>query len=1041
MKKKYLLLFTTLGIAIAGLGVCLGSEVLLPKIKANNTSFELEINKPLSIISNKCSVLTTRGSKIEFETNGTSTSNVIDLTSSQYLKNTTKICDINSIIITFTGSLSISYGNNLVNQNNAIFETINSNQEFSLLGSSNYFAIKASNNVSISSIKICYSCEDIALSNNLVFNDGFEDGNANEWESNNNCTFNVASSYAYSGNYGLKSTLNASCTQNRIERVFDTSNANSIFKPDTEYTISFMAKASGNAPIEGWLYFNHGTSGRTEIMSISSSYTSLSSSWKEVSLKFSYQIISGNLFVTYTRPHGAGETNKDCGAINGNYIKSIDTFFYSNNVSEIYMDDFKITSKSINTSNRIDLVHSTFNDGKVDGWQSDSETFRNYIHGTSNRIGRDYGEAVYRELNSYKASASTSNKNRVEYYYDNSDGIDGLNVDEWAYLDVTCRGSSSNINMYASIHYNGNTKDILLVNDSKSVMDVSHKTFSSQFKVNFIDNKIAITFKRPDMDNPVTEYGSIVVNNPHIDKIQLIITTTGSELDIKEVSLYKIATTPINEKSYDVKNRINDVLNDKSIKSVDVDECFRLYNLLPIDLRYEVTNIHELEDLARELHLKDGLYSASFNSSNIVKRYGVVSDIHGSDNITPGLQYLSSKGIETLLISGDICDGVEYYGTGTTEINKVKTQVLNGIGLNTNIVMSLGNHDSNNESHVVDFYDTLSSYFYSGCLDSSNARNHGNYISYISGQFFISLESYYVNGSTMIETLTDNAIEYLKYALQYITHSPLYNGGYIFLLNHLVPANTVSDSSAATIYNDILHDYPQVFCIGGHNHTTIYDPLNIMQTRYTVYNPGSMNFACFDSASDDTYIERSTPGDMTYVYYANPAYYSTSLPVGSIFEFDNLGNIRITRYDLRTEKQIDNPYILSAPKANRLHLLSYPEERKLLNTAPTWDDPKLQVSAELQGSGEYRIYLFHSTASDYDGFIYNYQYDFYIGDSLICTKKSLSEFFHSSSGSSSDLGSSRSIYIDGFTTKPTKVVVRAIDCYNASTKTFEYPIS
>ena len=52
-------------------------------------------------------------------------------------------------------------------------------------------------------------------------------------------------------------------------------------------------------------------------------------------------------------------------------------------------------------------------------------------------------------------------------------------------------------------------------------------------------------------------------------------------------------------------------------------------------------------------------------------------DIHASDNLVPALEIMNEwddEGIDALVISGDITDGVRYYDTGVNEIKKVKNK-------------------------------------------------------------------------------------------------------------------------------------------------------------------------------------------------------------------------------------------------------------------------------------------------------------------------------------------------------------------------------
>lgn len=416
-----------------------------------------------------------------------------------------------------------------------------------------------------------------------------------------------------------------------------------------------------------------------------------------------------------------------------------------------------------------------------------------------------------------------------------------------------------------------------------------------------------------------------------------------------------------------VKEAIEDIGEVDKNSGKLIDAISDAFASLKIEEKKQVTNYQKLFDAQKKYAMRNGIVYGDFDEENIVRRIGCLSDIHNSSNIPNALRILMNMDMDTLVISGDITDGVRYYNTESYEIDAVKDKLLNNLPDNFPIVLTLGNHDTSNASHTALFYDKLGPKIYGLFDDQDLVREKGLGHTKIGDYHFITLECDYTTVAN--EGLTKDAEVYLANKMKEITESPDYHNEYIFVVTHLIPAGTLRDSSNSTAINEILKFYPQAIVVAGHTHDTALNELNINQNRFTTFNPGGLQYTTYDGK----YLNTNGYG----LYYGD-GFNSYDLPSGTLVEIDNQGNLRINRLDLRLDGFLmRDPWIVGAPKNNNSHLCSYPKERgeSPYNEAPYFNDPEdVNPYTSIQAASQ----LFNATvtidaACDDNDYIHHYK--------------------------------------------------------------------
>lgn len=366
-----------------------------------------------------------------------------------------------------------------------------------------------------------------------------------------------------------------------------------------------------------------------------------------------------------------------------------------------------------------------------------------------------------------------------------------------------------------------------------------------------------------------------------------------------------------------------------------------------------------------------------FDENNIKLTVATITDPHigyeGNDkklNNTLSVlkDFAGEDGIDVFLSAGDNTQD------GTQEQAAYFMEILGDHFDLTKVpaVVAHGNHDvywQNNisRSEFFDVYNPYGMYTFDKDLDAAKGGNR--HIEFEGYHFLtVDIQTYMPN----INNLNDTTKSWLSSTLAAISADNPDEP--IFVVSHSPQINTIHGSILATAgygeiardedtaawgaskdFDAILNNYPQAILISGHTHYPVNNELSIMQTGYTSFTPGG---AADLSQNKDT---AETAGG------AMPEARTHSQ--GTLMQIDKDNNVRIIRIDMVQKKQIKQPWIIPAPKADKSHLTYYSAARGETNTAPTFASAEtLDVTAASASS----MKVTYPKASD-DDMVYSYR--------------------------------------------------------------------
>lgn len=361
-----------------------------------------------------------------------------------------------------------------------------------------------------------------------------------------------------------------------------------------------------------------------------------------------------------------------------------------------------------------------------------------------------------------------------------------------------------------------------------------------------------------------------------------------------------------------------------------------------------------------------------FDASNVVLKVGVLSDPHFSytdedantasrvNKYKNAVTYLSNRAggeLDMLMLAGD------YTGTGSEKQAEIFAETvkdsLDSINVDkeekdkTQFIFAYGNHDTDWSGNM-DYagWETVLNRY--GVLDNVEKGPDGCYKAKVTKggktYYFYSLETYtYNNPCNMfleealdwldeeLNTVTTNAPDSYVYVVSHgpIEETGVYGSDLYFDKNASwgVAASghtgVASDGRATSSdVNGVLKKYPQVVYFSGHTHFTNLLESTIMQKDYTAITVSSLNggdlFSSVSGYAEDNYAA------------SRPAY-------GMLVEVDGNGNQRITRINVDNNSICGEPWVMSAPNAEKTHLLAYTQAAR--QKTPTFaSDAKLAVS-------------------------------------------------------------------------------------------------
>lgn len=395
-----------------------------------------------------------------------------------------------------------------------------------------------------------------------------------------------------------------------------------------------------------------------------------------------------------------------------------------------------------------------------------------------------------------------------------------------------------------------------------------------------------------------------------------------------------------------------------------------------------------------------------FDADNIVLSFGALSDVHCQDGQTmPTSKFLSAlnqlkdyaaksgdkNGLDAVAIAGDLTQSGR-----VSEARMVKdTYQLVFDETEVPLIFTTGNHEEL-YGGVLLMSDMLSifgkSFFESDLTEYATDFKNGSRLCKVGDYYFIFINPdsngkyYKVNG--VAAPYAASTKEWLDNTLKTLTEKD--PGKSVFLFTHPMIHNTVYGSDLYTADNlmwyttdltDILSKYPQVVTFSGHLHFPLNDPRSIMQTDFTSLGCGSVRYMAIE---DGNYIDMSSK---TVMKDCNE--YSQGLLV----QVDANGNIRFTRMDFYNKTTIGEEWEISAPKADKSHLLAYPKNRSEKNAAPVLAEDAISFEFGTAGKTSVNTTVKFKSATD-DEFAHHYILTINrVGSQKVSTKKVLADFY------------------------------------------------
>ncbi len=348
---------------------------------------------------------------------------------------------------------------------------------------------------------------------------------------------------------------------------------------------------------------------------------------------------------------------------------------------------------------------------------------------------------------------------------------------------------------------------------------------------------------------------------------------------------------------------------------------------------------------------------SGFDAEDVVMRVGVLSDPHFAytddadasnqvERYKRAITYLNNRAddqLDMVMLGGD------YTGTGSevqaTHFAKATKEIMAEINEGkaeedqAKFIFAYGNHDTDwggqmtyeGWENVLNQYGVLDDVLKGpeGCYKAKVTNNGKSY-------FFYSLETYNYNNPTNM--FLQEALDWLDAELKAVTTND--PNSYVYVVSHgsvwesgVYGADFEFDRNAtwgtakagftgtatdgrptSSNLNGVLKKYPQVVFFSGHTHRTNILESSIMQKDYTAINVSSVNGGDLFATDPTDFVEdnygASRPGYVLLV------------------EVDSNGNQRITRINMEDNSICGEPWVMSAPNAEKTHLETYTQEAR-----------------------------------------------------------------------------------------------------------------
>ena len=391
--------------------------------------------------------------------------------------------------------------------------------------------------------------------------------------------------------------------------------------------------------------------------------------------------------------------------------------------------------------------------------------------------------------------------------------------------------------------------------------------------------------------------------------------------------------------------------------------------------------------------------SGTFNDRRITLSLGVISDVHvtGIENAT-GMKFRSAlqqlketaalqdgNGLDGVLVVGDLIndayrDSMQYRQTKffrelyESELDPARVP----------LVYTVGNHDvfrqwdGNTVREAKHLSDSLGEVFFKADAEPE-MKDRYECRHCIIGKchvFCVTPTSHEVPA-----TYDPEVLEWLDRRLKEVTAQD--PDRYVLVLSHPMVYGTVygSDLLCGKLawyteeLREVLARYPQAVSFGGHLHFPLNDPRSIWQGEFTAMGCASV---CYMAIEDGGYEDMAGKTIMKDRF---------EFSQGLLLQFDDRGNMRVTRMDFHNKAGIGEPWILSHPSKGGKHLRKYSHSvRKAVNEAPSLSSLTAAPDAEGMWTATF------AGGSD-DEFVHHYILVLNRDGKEICRKKILSDFY------------------------------------------------